>query len=98
MNLFLFLGKLPSPESLGMKLQWTDSLPLWLIAVKFKKEKCSTFSFILIKTDKQKILQECFQVLLHIGITKQSFKNTAATKHSYSDLFGMECKPSKQNF
>lgn len=78
MNLFLFLGKLPSPESLGMKLQWTDSLPLWLIAVKFKKEKCSTFSFILIKTDKQKILQEWFQILLHVGITKQSFKNTAA--------------------
>lgn len=49
MNLFLFLGKLPSPESLGMKLQWTDSLPLWLIAVKFKKEKRSSFSFILIK-------------------------------------------------
>ena len=23
MNLFLFLGKLPSSESLGMKLQWT---------------------------------------------------------------------------
>lgn len=77
MNLFLFLGKLPSPESLGMKLQWTDSLPLWLIAVKFKKEKRSSFSFILIKTDK-KILQEWLQILLHIGITKQSFKNTAA--------------------
>ena len=54
MNLFLFLGKLPSPESLDMKLQRTDSLPLWLIAVKFKKEKRSSFSFILIKTDKPK--------------------------------------------
>lgn len=43
MNLFLFLGKLPSTESLGMKLQWTDSLPLWSIAVKFKKKNALIF-------------------------------------------------------